>query len=236
MKFLAAATFPVLATGYAIGGYGPFGLSSPRVAISSYACAPARGRGTRGQVDCDFDNLRAEMSTSPNPDQIRQQQECLNRAFALAAEVTEALSQQGRSDQNSALQQKEFFSKAFGLASEIASGYSSPLHEILQNDQELFQIAMDVPGVKASDMYICVKPEGKNNVMIVSGERSDLLGPENTPRKFSKNFLLDPNVNTDSILAELSNGVLVVSATKRVDKNASSKRIHVKQISDDDTK
>jgi HSP20 family molecular chaperone IbpA len=93
---------------------------------------------------------------------------------------------------------------------------------------------MDVPGVKASDIYICVKPEGKNNIVIVSGERSELLGPENTPRKFSKNFPLDQNVDTDSILAELSNGVLVVSATKRVDKKASSKRILVKQITDDD--
>jgi HSP20 family molecular chaperone IbpA len=233
MKFLVAATFPAFVAGYSMGGYGRFGSAGgPRVVINRNGCTPSSG-GPRRQIDRDFENLQAEMNRPPSSDQIRQQQEWVSRAFGLAAEVANALSsEQVQNNEESARQQKEWLNRAFGIASDVASGYSSPRYEIRRDDNELFEVALDVPGVKASDIDIRVEPEGKTNVMIVSGERSDVVGPENGPRNFAKSFRLDPNVDTESIIAELTNGVLIVSATKRMEKDQPGKKIPVRQVSE----
>lgn len=94
---------------------------------------------------------------------------------------------------------------------------SSPRYE-LTNTAEKFQIAVDVPGVKASD--ISVNLENHGQILTLSGHR-EKLSPEGRYKfqsKFQQSFQLDEAVDTEKITANLSNGVLIVEAPKDVSK------------------
>ena len=88
---------------------------------------------------------------------------------------------------------------------------SSPRYE-LTNTAEKFEIAVDVPGVKASDINISLENDGK--ILTLSGHRERKAEGYAFSNRFSQSFSLDPTVNAEKITANLNNGVLVVSAPK----------------------
>jgi HSP20 family molecular chaperone IbpA len=90
----------------------------------------------------------------------------------------------------------------------------SPGYEIKEHDGT-YEIAVHVPdGVKASDVELELEHNG--TVLNVSGERrqEDEDGKLVSAMRFGKRFTIGTNVDTDNITANLSNGVLVLTAPK----------------------
>lgn len=88
---------------------------------------------------------------------------------------------------------------------------SSPGYEINETDNQ-YQIAVDVPGVKASDMKVSLEHEGR--VLHISGGRKIEKDGAVTETKFDKRFTIGDNVDTEKITANLADGVLVLKAPK----------------------
>jgi HSP20 family molecular chaperone IbpA len=94
----------------------------------------------------------------------------------------------------------------------VASGLSSPRYE-LNDGNDAFKVALDVPGVKASDIDISFNEN--DSVLKVSGKRDIGKGGVTRTVKFSKSFSLDSSVvDKDKISAQINNGVLLVTAPK----------------------
>jgi HSP20 family protein len=145
---------------------------------------------------------------------LRKQQEWVNRAFGRATEVSSSGRDVQEAKKEAVRQQQEWLIQAFGLATDVASGRSSPRYEV-NDGNDAFQVALDVPGVKASDLDISFNED--DSVLKVSGKR-DIIGDGGVSRtvKFSKSFSLDSSsaVEKDKISAQISNGVLLVTAPK----------------------
>jgi HSP20 family protein len=89
--------------------------------------------------------------------------------------------------------------------------HSSPGYEINESDDK-YQIAIDVPGVKASDITAQLEDDGR--VLHLSGGRKVLKDGATTETKFSKRFTIGDNVDKTKLTADLSDGVLTVTAPK----------------------
>jgi HSP20 family molecular chaperone IbpA len=90
----------------------------------------------------------------------------------------------------------------------------SPGYEIKENEGT-YEIAVHVPaGVKASDVAVEVENDG--TVLYLSGERrqEDENGALVSETRFEKRFSIGSNVDRDNITANLSDGVLVLTAPK----------------------
>ena len=121
--------------------------------------------------------------------------------------------------------QQDWLNKAFGIATDVISGPTtiSPRYEIDDQD-DVFRVALDLPGVERSDIDILVEDDTRgrsnNKVLTIRGIRKvrrtkEEDGGEPRELTFSKSFPLDDTVDTDQITAQLENGVLIVSAVKK---------------------
>ena len=90
---------------------------------------------------------------------------------------------------------------------------ASPRYELVDNDQK-FQLSVDVPGVKMEDIDVSLE----DGYLTVSGQRLSSSDNSRFTSKFSQTFSLDPSVDVESLSASLNDGVLVVSATKDLEK------------------
>lgn len=121
--------------------------------------------------------------------------------------------------ESQALMNREFgqFDKEFGQF--------SPKYEIT-NTEDKFELAVDVPGVKASDVNVTLEDDGK--VLAISGERQSKGDSYSYSSKFYQSFSLDPAIITEKFDANLKDGVLVISAPKDVKKiEASTQNIPI---------
>ncbi|CAB9519778.1 17.5 kDa class I heat shock protein [Seminavis robusta] len=89
--------------------------------------------------------------------------------------------------------------------------HSSPGYEINENDKK-YEISMDLPGVKASEMTAQLEQDGR--VLHVHGGRKVEKDGKTMETRFEKRFTIGSNVDTSRLSAKLSNGVLTVSAPK----------------------
>ena len=238
----AAITLPLVASGYSMMG-GPFG----RVVITNAGQCGPPGRCAPSNADRAFDNLKQEINSSssrrrrgpPTPlggmtqEEAARQREWLNRAFGLATEAAAAAAGVDIKEGNEALrQQQEWLGRAFGVDLNGGSAFSSsstPRYQVNDTD-ESFQVSLDVPGVKQSDIDISLE----NNILTIAGERNVGIGDVTRKTTFSKSFTLDDStVDSDGITAKLTNGVLLVTAPKHV-VVANVKKIAVMQVEEDD--
>ena len=90
---------------------------------------------------------------------------------------------------------------------------SSPGYEVHEDDDK-FQLSIDVPGVKAADMKVELEQGGR--LLHLSGGRKVQKGDSVTETRFDERFTLAENVDATKITANLADGVLVVSAPKKV--------------------
>lgn len=88
---------------------------------------------------------------------------------------------------------------------------SSPGYEINESDGQ-FQIAVDVPGVKAADMTVKLENEGR--VLHISGGRKITRDNVVSETKFEKRFSIGDYVDSEKLTANLADGVLVITAPK----------------------
>ena len=106
-------------------------------------------------------------------------------------------------------------------------------YEITQDDEK-FEVAIDVPGVKAEDVNVSLENDGK--VLSISGHREDRSENYVGSTKFSQRFSLDPTIDVEKFSANLKNGVLVVSAPrdlKRIEE--STRKIPVMKAAEEET-
>jgi HSP20 family protein len=103
---------------------------------------------------------------------------------------------------------------------------TSPGYEINEVDGN-YQIAVDVPGVKASDMTVNLENEGR--VLHISGGRKVVKQGETTETKFEKRFTIGRDVDTQKMTANLSDGVLTLTAPK---KKEEEKAVHTIAITE----
>mmetsp|Transcript_22545 Transcript_22545/g.38337 ORF Transcript_22545/g.38337 Transcript_22545/m.38337 type:complete len:208 (-) Transcript_22545:198-821(-) len=89
---------------------------------------------------------------------------------------------------------------------------SCPRYELTDNDEK-FQVAIDVPGVDMKDIKVNLEEDGK--LLTVTGERKSSKDSTYTfSSKFYTSFTLDPAVDVDKFTANLKNGVLIIAAPK----------------------
>merc|ERR1719261_1147377 len=92
-------------------------------------------------------------------------------------------------------------------------GYPSNRYHLIDNDEK-FQLTVDVPGVNEEDIEIKLD----DGQLTVAGQRLAVSESSRFASKFSQSFYLDPTVDVDNFTATLKNGVLVVSAPKDLGK------------------
>merc|ERR1719298_312629 len=92
-------------------------------------------------------------------------------------------------------------------------GYPSNRYQLIDNDEK-FQLTVDVPGVNEEDIEIKLD----DGQLTVAGQRLAVSESSRFASKFSQSFYLDPTVDVDNFTATLKNGALVVSAPKDLSK------------------
>jgi len=108
---------------------------------------------------------------------------------------------------------------------------SSPCYEVTENDEQ-YQLDIDVPGVAAGDITAQVENDGR--VLHISGGRkvskTEADGSVVTSEsRFQKRFVLDQYIDADKITANLQNGVLKITAPKDV-RRAKTKKIAITDV------
>merc|ERR1719313_807495 len=91
--------------------------------------------------------------------------------------------------------------------------HPSNRYHLIDNDEK-FQLTVDVPGVNEEDIEIKLD----DGQLTVAGQRLAVSESSRFASKFSQSFYLDPTVDVDNFTATLKNGVLVVSAPKDLSK------------------
>lgn len=228
LSIAAAATLPLLASGYTMGGFNSFGR--PVIITGAGQCGPRRAPSN---ADKAFSDLKNELNSSSRrgaprgmtKEEAARQRDWLNRAFGLATEAISSAAGVDVKETNEALrQQQEWLGRAFGV--DTSYGASTPRYDV-DDSEEAFTIAMDVPGVKLSDLDINLEED----VLTISGEREVGIGEVTRKAKFSKSFTLDSTVEVEKITAKLNNGVLLVSAPKDIPV-PEKKKIPILQVED----
>lgn len=236
------AALPVMAAAYNMGGYR---FARP-LYVRGVRCEPS----TRGKSQCQpdpvdqaFQNLENQVTGNARgrrrrwkneEEMLRQQQEWVNRAFGLASEVASKVNANKGEVRDEVLrQQQEWTNRAFAIANDVATGRTTPRYEV-NDDNEAFSVALDVPGVKASDIDISVDEE--EHVLMISGERKVGRGEDARVNKFSKSFSLDSSTQTEQLTARLGNGVLMITVPKEFKKKESTvRKVAIVEVTDDAT-
>lgn len=201
------------------------------VVIQGGRCSPSFSK----EQQADMFRRRQEQIKF-NEEAIRQQQEWINKAFGLASEVASELSSSPSQSNEVIRQQQEWVNRAYEMAMDVASGRSSSPHSEINEDDEKFQVAIDVPGVERSAIDVSVDEKDGERILTIKGERVTGKGENERTNKFSRSFALDDSIATESLTAQLSNGVLLVSAPKiRKEVEENSKKIPVMQVTDEPT-
>lgn len=94
---------------------------------------------------------------------------------------------------------------------------SSPCYEVTENDDG-YQLSIDVPGVKGKDITAEIEREG-HVLHIKGGRKIHSTAADGTQTesesKFEKKFGLDKSVDASKITANLADGVLTIVAPKK---------------------
>merc|ERR1719222_1191368 len=110
---------------------------------------------------------------------------------------------------------KMFTDDEVTFADQIAEQMNSVMHlpqtkYNVTDDTDMFQVALDLPGVEPSDIDINVE----DNVLTMKGKREVKNKNFASTYKFYQSFTMDDAIDKDNITAELKDGVLRISAPK----------------------
>lgn len=113
---------------------------------------------------------------------------------------------------------------SFDRTSDMVLRQSSPGYEVNESNDK-YRIAVDVPGIKASDMSVELEDNGK--VLRISGGRKLVKDGETSETKFVKRFTIGNNIDIDNLSANLSDGVLVLTAPKKKEEEKQVRKIAI---------
>merc|ERR1712063_202795 len=88
--------------------------------------------------------------------------------------------------------------------------FPSSRYDLVDNEEK-FELSVDVPGVKMEDIDVTLDEEG---YITVRGQRMARDNSSRVVSTFSQSFTLDPTVDIEQFSATLNDGVLVVTAPK----------------------
>ena len=95
---------------------------------------------------------------------------------------------------------------------------------ITQDDKQI-QIAVDVPGAKASDINLQLEED--NRLLRISGETKYEEGGISVHSQFERSFTLNCDIDTSQISAQMDNGVFTITAPKYKEAKETARRIDV---------
>lgn len=101
---------------------------------------------------------------------------------------------------------------------------SSPGY-VMEEVDDKYKIQVDVPGMKASDINVELEHEG--SVLHISGERK--ITSENSVKeiRFDKRFTIGNNVESEKMSADLTDGVLTLTAPKKAETKPATRSITI---------
>ena len=82
----------------------------------------------------------------------------------------------------------------------------------IKDNEDKYEIAIDVPGIKAKDIKVQVEQGGR--ILRLSGERKSRHDNTVTEYTFERQFALSNDVDTSKVEANINDGVLVVTLSK----------------------
>lgn len=170
------------------------------------------GRSFEFLSDMNREAAMSEEQAAENEEMLRTQQKWANKIIDYAAELGQDLAELEPPRQ--VTQKNEPFENVKANTNDMAV----PIYS-LQNNDSVFQVELELPGVNLDDIDIQLKEE--INVLVISGGRQSI--GSNVMTKFSKSFVLDPMVETDRISAKLVNGILTVIAPKKLKQDEADK-------------
>jgi len=111
----------------------------------------------------------------------------------------------------------DFFAPALGIDDELSTRNWNPSADVYEEDNQ-YVIKAALPGIDKKNIHVDVE----NNVLILKGEQTEdkELKEENYYRKemaygkFQRSFALPEGVDTDSIKADYSDGVIKITIPK----------------------
>eukprot|EP00980_Cylindrotheca_fusiformis_P000223 scaffold52_cov183-Cylindrotheca_fusiformis.AAC.2 len=102
-----------------------------------------------------------------------------------------------------------------------------PLGLQIQEDEKSYSFSVDVPGVKAEDMKM--ELVDNNQALHLSGGRKFKNGDTVEETKFERRFTIGSDVDVEKINADLSDGVLTITAPKKEQQKPSSRLIAINE-------
>eukprot|EP00980_Cylindrotheca_fusiformis_P001387 scaffold344_cov130-Cylindrotheca_fusiformis.AAC.18 len=96
----------------------------------------------------------------------------------------------------------------------------------VHQDEKAYFICVDVPGVKKEDMKMQLV--NNNETLHLSGCRKFKHGDDVEETKFERHFTIGSDVDVEKINADLSNGVLTITAPKKEPAKDSPRFIAIK--------
>jgi len=108
----------------------------------------------------------------------------------------------------------------------LAPSRAKASYGITQDDKQL-QIAVEVPGAKASDINLQLEDDGDGHLLRISGETKREEGGISVHSRFDKSFTLSRNVDTAKISAKMENGILTINAPKFEEAKETVRKIDV---------
>lgn len=95
----------------------------------------------------------------------------------------------------------------------------------ITQDEKLMKLVVTVPGAEASDVKLDLDED--NRILRISGETKREYEGISSYTRFEKSFTLDRNLDVGGINAEMSNGVLTITAPKLEEVTESVRRIDI---------
>jgi hypothetical protein len=96
------------------------------------------------------------------------------------------------------------------------------------DDDETFQVSLEVPGVTMEDVQVRLDDYGR--MLVINGHREVINNDYSYRTSFSQSFSLDPTVEVEKLTATLKDDLLVVTAPKDATKARDNSRLIPIQI------
>jgi HSP20 family protein len=108
-----------------------------------------------------------------------------------------------------------------------SGGSHYPRYELVDDD-ETFQVSLEIPGATMDDVQVRLDDCGR--MLVINGHREVINNDYSYRNSFSQSLSLDPTVEVEKLTATLKDGLLVVTAPKDATKARDTSRLIPIQI------